>query len=139
MKGTGRLQELYERYRDRVEFLHVYIREAHPKDGWSFAGPVMRHLIARYAPTAAIGMPDPTTLEERREAAGSCQLSAGHELPTVVDDLDDAVSSAYAALPTRLYLVDVEGRIAYAGGPGPYGFKPDELGRAIEALIPDPG
>jgi hypothetical protein len=33
MKGTVRLREVYETYRDRVEFLMIYIREAHPTDG----------------------------------------------------------------------------------------------------------
>ena len=28
------LQELYERYNEQVQFLMVYIREAHPVDGW---------------------------------------------------------------------------------------------------------
>lgn len=135
MKGTGRLQDLYERYRDRVEFVHVYIREAHPRDGWSLGGPVLRRLTPRFAPTAGIDLPDPSSLQERRETATACQTAAGHELPTVVDDLDDAVSEAYAAMPTRLYLVDREGRVAYVGGLGPYGFKPGELGDAIEAAL----
>ena len=30
----GALNDLYEKYRDRVEFFVVYIREAHPTDGW---------------------------------------------------------------------------------------------------------
>ena len=134
MKGTVRLQDLYERHRDRVEFLHVYIREAHPSEGWTLGGPVLRHLIPRYAP-ASTDLPSPTTLGERREAAIASARSAEHQIPTLVDDLDDAVCEAYVALPTRLFLVDEAGRIAYAGGPGPYGFKPAELGRAIEKLL----
>ena len=42
------------------------------------------------------------------------------------------VMEAYAAWPTRLYLVGLDGRIAYAGGLGPFGFHPKELGKAIE-------
>ena len=57
------------------------------------------------------------------------------ELPTLVDDVDDAVNAAYAAWPDRLYLVDVDGRIAYHGGRGPFGFAPDELEAAIRALV----
>ena len=49
--------------------------------------------------------------------------------------MDDAVSKAYAAMPTRLYLVGVDGRVVYAGGLGPWGFKPDELEAAIEAYL----
>ena len=35
-------------------------------------------------------------------------------------------------LADRLYLVGRDGRIAYRGGEGPFGFKPNELGAAIE-------
>ena len=54
---------------------------------------------------------------------------------TYVDEMDDAVNTAYAAAPTRLYLVGRDGKVAYAGGLGPFGFKPKELGRAIENYL----
>lgn len=57
-------------------------------------------------------------------------------IPALVDELDDAVSIAYAAWPDRLYLVDLEGRIAYHGGRGPFGFDPDGLEAAIRTLNP---
>lgn len=56
-------------------------------------------------------------------------------LPALVDDVDDAVSVAYAAWPDRLYLVDGDGRIAYHGGRGPFGFDPDALERSIERVL----
>jgi hypothetical protein len=49
--------------------------------------------------------------------------------------MDDAVNKAYAAWPTRLYLVGLDGRVAYAGGLGPFGFKPAALGAAIEDFL----
>jgi hypothetical protein len=55
-------------------------------------------------------------------------------IPALVDELDDAVSIAYAAWPDRLYLVDIDGRIAYHGGRGPFGFDPDGLEEAIRGL-----
>ena len=48
--------------------------------------------------------------------------------------MDDAVMTAYAAWPERLYLIDVDGRVLYAGGRGPFGFKPRELEKAIQTL-----
>jgi hypothetical protein len=53
-------------------------------------------------------------------------------MPMVVDGVDNAVASAYGGWPDRLYLVGRDGRIAFQGGEGPFGFKPDELERAIE-------
>ena len=55
-------------------------------------------------------------------------------MPTVIDGTDNRVASTYGGWPDRLYLVDTDGRIAYQGGEGPFGFKPDELAAAIERL-----
>jgi len=53
------------------------------------------------------------------------------DIPTLIDGLDDAVGKAYSAWPDRLYVVGADGRIAYKGKPGPFGFKPEELEVAI--------
>lgn len=76
---------------------------------------------------------DPISLGERREVAKVCMTKMALEpMPALVDDLDDAVNKAYSAWPDRLYLVGKDGRVAYHGGRGPWGFKPDELEEAIE-------
>jgi hypothetical protein len=54
------------------------------------------------------------------------------KMPMAVDGVDNAVASAYGGWPDRLYLVGRDGRIAFQGGEGPFGFKPEELERAIE-------
>ena len=54
---------------------------------------------------------------------------------TYVDQMDDAVSKSYAARPTRLYLVGLDGQVVYAGGLGPFGFKPVELKAAIDGYL----
>ncbi len=57
------------------------------------------------------------------------------ELPALVDEMDDAVAAAYAAMPERLYLVGRGGRIAYQGGMGPMFFRPTEWEEAIEKYL----
>ena len=113
---------MWQEYGEDVEFLVVYIREAHPLDGDSPMG-------------GSDGMPiveDPRSLGERREVAEVCMTRLALDpMPAVVDGLDDAVNLAYGAWPDRLYLVDEEGRVAYRGGPGPQGFDPDALERAL--------
>jgi len=37
IKGTVGIQQLYEKYHEKVQFLSIYIREAHPVDGWWLA------------------------------------------------------------------------------------------------------
>lgn len=129
------LRDLYEQYREQVQFLVLYLREAHPVDGWWLGGGVMGGVLELAGSKAASDIYDPQTLEERRAVAGRCQAELEYGIPTLVDGMDDAVSEAYAALPTRLYLVGVDGRVAYAGRPGPRGFKPQELGAAIEECL----
>jgi type I thyroxine 5'-deiodinase len=45
----------------------------------------------------------------------------------VVDKDDNKVNAAYAGWPERLVVVGVDGKIAYYGGPGPFGFRPNEV------------
>ncbi len=74
---------------------------------------------------------DPKTIEERRAVAGECETALEYGIRTYVDEMDDAVNHAYAAWPTRLYLIGLDGRVVYAGGLGPYDFKPAKLKAAI--------
>ncbi len=85
--------------------------------------------------TAVNDLYDPKTMEERRQVAARCESELQYGIPTLVDDIDDSVNRAYAARPTRLYLIGIDGRVAYAGGLGPFGFKPRELKVAIETLL----
>jgi len=104
-----------------VQFLAVYIREAHPREGWIISENVRSGLAVR----------EPTTDEERSEVASMCASNLRMEMPMVVDGIDNAVASAYGGWPDRLYLIRQDGRIAYQGGEGPFGFKPEDLARAI--------
>lgn len=124
-----RLHDLYEQYNDRVQFLSIYIREAHPIDGWHFGW--FAKLIMRMGGYRTHEAYDPKTMEERRAIAGQCETSLIYGIRTCVDEMDNAVNDAYAAHPTRLYLIGLDGRVVYAGGLGPWGFSPDELKNAI--------
>ena len=131
------LQDLYERYHEQVQFLMVYIREAHPVDGWWFGRGLSRFVMKFYSPRAATDVYDPQTMEERRAVAGRCIVTLQYGIPTLVDEMDDAVNKAYAAWPTRLYLVGIDGRVVYGAGLGPFDFKPAKLGQAIETYLAD--
>jgi hypothetical protein len=105
-----------------VHFLAAYIREAHPEEGWII--PENRR--------SGLAVHEPGSDEERRDVAATCSTNLRMDMPMVVDKMDNAVASAYGAWPDRLYLVARGGRIAFQSGEGPFGFKPDELERAIE-------
>lgn len=111
------LRDLYRDYNDRVHFIVVYTAEAHPTDGWYMGS----HDIREHQ-----------TMAERREVAAMCEVALQYSIKTYVDEMDNAVSEAYASMPDRLYLVGADGRVVYAGGRGPIGFKPGELKEAID-------
>lgn len=105
-----------------MQFFVVYIKEAHAIDS---ERPITR-------PGSPL-VQEPITMEERREVAGQCATAMEiKDIPTLIDRLDDGVARSYAAWPDRLFLVGRDGRIAFSGGPGPFGFKPDELEAAIK-------
>jgi hypothetical protein len=111
-----------------VAFIVVYIKEAHPEDGW----------VLEENRDAQIAVHDPATPEERARVAGVCATSFDIPMPVVIDGVDNRVTSQYGGWPDRLYLVGRDGRIAYQGGEGPSGFKPELLERAIEQELARP-
>ena len=90
----------------------AYFREAHPEEGW----------VVTMNRSEGIELNDPTTTDERTDVAESCALRLEIKMPLVVDEIDDAVASAYGALPDRLYLIGRGGHIAFQGDPGPFGW-----------------
>ena len=119
------MNQIYRRYADRVDFYVVYIREIHPTDGWQVKENERDAVVFRQH----------RTLDERVEVGQACMLKLALEMPALVDEMDDAVSRAYNAVPERLYLVGTDGRIAYKGGVGPMFFQPDEWADAIETYL----
>lgn len=111
----------------------IYIREAHPMDGWWFGRGLGKFFVQRTK--AATHIRDPQDIEERRTVAKECDVALKYQIPTYVDEMHDPVSKTYAAKPTRLYLIGIDGTVKYAGGLGPYGFKPQELGKAIQDYL----
>lgn len=116
---------MYQTYKNDVEFLLVYIREAHPdsvlmvqKDGQGILD--------------LIGQTE--SLAGRSETALVCTTSLKLSIPTLVDKEDNAVNAAYAGWPDRMAVVGVDGTIAYYGGEGPGGFKPGEVERWLKAF-----
>jgi hypothetical protein len=121
----GELEELHDRHGEDVAFFIVYIREAHPEDGWVLADNRREE----------IAVADPTSLEERADAAGACAVRLQTRIPILLDDVGDEVALAYGGWPDRLYLIGRDGRVAFQGEGGPDGFRPDELAHAIEVAL----
>src|SRR5262245_56529359 len=96
-------------YGDRVQFLAIYVREAHPTAGWRSTS----------NDRAGIAFAQPVTVLQKTDIAQKCCQSLEMTMPLLVDDLNDRVGHLYSGMPDRLYVIDCEGRVAYKGGRGP--------------------
>jgi hypothetical protein len=118
---------LHRRYGDRAEFLAIYVREAHPIDGWREPG--NDHV--------GISIKQPRDAKERQAVAHRCCGTLEISMPLLVDGMVDVVGHTYSGMPDRMYVIDRDGRVAYKGGRGPFGFKPRDLEQALVMLLLD--
>ncbi len=96
-----------EKYSGSVDFLVVYIEEAHPAELEEIAG---NHEIRTHA-----------SLENRVDAANKLvELFDGEfPCPLVCDLMSDEANAAYGALPERVYVIQ-NGVVKFQGGVGPH-------------------
>lgn len=118
-----KLEALHQRYGEKVAFFYIYIREAHPEDGWKMPRNQREGIVVQ----------DPKTLEARVKVAEQACAFFKTSIPGLVDTMDDATDRAYASWPSRLFVVDVEGRLVVHGNPGPGGLVP--AARAAEEWL----
>lgn len=100
------LNELYAKYKRKLPFYLIYIREAHDNDEWESTRNVRDGI--RMAPAR--------NLPEKMEHAALCVRKLRIDFPALVDGAGGEAERAYAAWPSRAYLIDAQGRIAYSSG-----------------------
>jgi hypothetical protein len=116
---------MYEKYRKDVEFILVYVREAHPTDGWQVPANQRAQVL----------LPSAKSIEEKEEHATVCTRKLDIKFTTLIDGMNNKVELDYAGWPDRLYFIAKDGSIAWKSGPGPAGFKPNELEAQIRMAI----
>jgi alkylhydroperoxidase family enzyme len=107
----------------------VYVREAHPTDGWRLSG----------NDRIGISFLQPKTKGDRAAIAAQCCSTLEITMPMVVDEMNDPVGHLYSGMPDRLYIIDRDGYVAYKGGRGPFGFKTGEMEQSLLMLLLDQG
>jgi Iodothyronine deiodinase len=103
----------------------VYILEAHPSDLWQMETNIRDKVV----------FASPKDEGERQFVAGTCVRKLGIKFPAVIDTFSNTTEQAYTGWPDRIYLIDNQGKVAYKSRPGPFGFKPEQLGAALERLL----
>ncbi|MBV7333404.1 hypothetical protein KFU94_35250 [Chloroflexi bacterium TSY] len=121
------MNEIYETYKEKVNFFCVYIKEAHPEDN-----------VGAYQTKSnrdeGIVYDQPTTIGDRAQVAEACMLHLNLKMPMPLDNIANEAEGKYVAAPERLYIIDKDGVLSYRGDPGPHGFNKDEWVEVIEDL-----
>ena len=120
-KYLGEVEDLHQRFSDRVSCFLIYTREVRFADGQDDSP------RRRGAPPEG-----PESLPIRAARARKLVEDFRLSIPVLIDLLDDEVTRSYGAYPLRLYLVGRDGRIVYQGAHGPHAFQPAELEAAIQ-------
>ena len=115
------IDEIAQRFKDQANFFGVYVREAHPDDGWTMQS----------NSKLGVKLNQPKTIEERTEVAKTCATHLNYSMPLLVDTMDDRVGNLYSGMPARAYVIDVQGKVTYQGGRGPFGFRPAEMEQSL--------
>jgi len=119
--ASGVLNQLYSKFGNSVSFVLVYIREAHSAGSWQST------INAR----ENIALSPAATTEEKVNHAALCIRKLHIPYAAVVDSMDGKTEQAYASWPSRIYLVDRAGKIAFRTRLGELDFSPKQVEDAI--------
>ncbi|MDQ6678246.1 MAG: tetratricopeptide repeat protein [Acidobacteriota bacterium] len=122
---VAKLNSLYQRYGKRIPFLLVYIREAHAGEGWQSS-------INR---RDGIEVPEAKTAVQKQANADLCLRKLKIFFSAAIDDLTGSAEKAYAAWPSRVFLVNTQGRIAFQTHLDEQEFSAGALERALERTL----
>ncbi len=123
--AAATLQDAYRNYHERVAFLLVYIREAHPETAWQSTRNEREGVETREA----------ASLEERSRSASACARNLHLPFTALVDSMDNATEAAYHAWPSRAFIIDEAGRIVYSTRLTQLDFQPEEFQKALRLVL----
>jgi len=123
VKQCGSLQKNYETYKDKIDFFWVYSQEARSSDTG----------LSNSKDTSPLkDIKNHRTLEQRKLAATHCAKETSTTIPLLLDNLDHTVTIRYHGHPTRLFIIDKNSNIAYAGKQGPFKTNLKAFTQALE-------
>jgi len=116
---------MYRKFHSKVDFLTVYIEEAHTTDGVSFGDENPFEVKA------------PVTLEERLARAQAWMQNTKTPItsPYVVDLMDNKAQMNYGAFPENIVLLDTEKKLVVSSV-GVYAEKLAQIGAILSEKFP---
>ena len=121
------LLSTYEKYATRADFRLIYIREAHDEGQWQ----------SSINQREGVSLPPARDLADKKAHADLCVRKLGIPFPVMVDGMDEPAEKAYAAWPSRVYVIGRDGRVAFNSYLGEQDFHPAELDAALSAAFQD--
>ena len=100
--SIDQFQPLVQKYKERADFVTVYVAEAHPTDGWALPGMIR-------------GVTTHGSIEERRAAAESMVQDKGFDTqscPVFLESMEDESVAKYSARPERLLIIN-DGQVRF--------------------------
>jgi thiol-disulfide isomerase/thioredoxin len=119
------LNALYEHYDRQVRFFLVYIREAHATNSWQ----------STRNERNGIALDPANTMGEKQAHAAMCSIKLHLRFPALVDKLHGRVEAAYAAWPSRAFVIGTDGRIRYSTRLTQLDFTSEDMESALRAAI----
>jgi hypothetical protein len=90
---VDQLNQLYEEYKNDIDFVAIYISEAHAQDVWPIGSEISCVKAHK-------------TIEDRTNAATAFVKKYNLMFPMLIDEMDDDFDKKYAAWPDRFFLID---------------------------------
>jgi tetratricopeptide (TPR) repeat protein len=124
--GARVLNQLHRRFGGRATFLMAYIREAHPAGG---AWP------STINEREGVSLPEARDEAQRAEHAALCARRLEIPYEIALDGMDGRAETAFAAFPSRAFVIDASGKVTFATGLGEDALRPEALEAALEAAL----
>jgi len=119
------LNALYRHYGHQAPFFLVYIREAHAAENWQ----------STRNEREGIALDPAKTMGEKEGHAAMCTLKLHLQFPALVDKMDGRVEAAYAAWPSRAFVIGTDGRILYSTRLTELDFRSEDMESVLRAAI----
>ena len=135
--GMQDINALHEKYKDRVNFVGVYVSEPHATDEWPLAtNNFMKWVSITSQHPVAIDIKQHLVFSQRQSAATGLKTNLlSNDIPMLVDNMDNAVNNTWVGRPARLYLLAEDGTVLYNPGRGPYSFNPSLLEPVLDDYL----